>query len=92
MSIYSKIIILYCNSNDKFLIYNSNYKSIEVIIYNRWGQQVGYWNAIDGGWDGNHFNTGEPCPDGVYFYVGIAQSNNSVVPESLHGTVTLMRR
>jgi gliding motility-associated-like protein len=78
--------------NDKFLIYNSNYKSIEVIIYNRWGQQVGYWNAIDGGWDGNHFNTGEPCPDGVYFYVGIAQSNNSVVPESLHGTVTLMRR
>jgi gliding motility-associated-like protein len=77
--------------NDRFIIYNSNYKSLEVVIYNRWGQKVGYWNGLDGGWDGNNFNTGEPCPDGVYFYIGVAQSNNNVDPESLHGTVTLMR-
>ena len=78
--------------NDKFSIYNTNYKSLEVVIYNRWGQKVGYWNGLDGGWDGNQINTGEPCPDGVYFYIGVAQSNNSETPESIHGTVTLMRR
>jgi gliding motility-associated-like protein len=78
--------------NDKFTIYNSNYKTLEVIIYNRWGQKVGYWNGVNEGWDGNHFNTGAPCPDGVYFYIGVAQSNNNVDPVSIHGTVTLMRR
>lgn len=78
--------------NDKFMIYNSNYKSLEVMIYNRWGQKVGYWNGLDGGWDGNQINSGEPCPDGVYFYIGIAQSNNDKAPISLHGTVTLMRK
>ncbi len=78
--------------NDKFTIYNSNYKSLEVIIYNRWGQKVGYWNGVNEGWDGNQFNSGAACPDGVYFYVGIAQSNNNIEPVSLHGTITLMRR
>lgn len=80
--------------NDKFRIYNSNYKTLEVIIYNRWGQKVGYWNGVgtEDGWDGNQYNTGEPCPDGVYFYIGVAQSNNDVAPVSLHGTITLMRR
>ncbi|HRG58323.1 MAG TPA: gliding motility-associated C-terminal domain-containing protein [Bacteroidia bacterium] len=80
--------------NDKFRIYNSNYKTLEVIIYNRWGQKVGYWNGVgsEDGWDGNQINTGEPCPDGVYFYIGVAQSNNDVAPVSLHGTITLMRR
>ena len=78
--------------NDRFTIFNTNYKSLEVIIYNRWGQKVGYWNAVDGGWDGNQFNTGAPCPDGVYFYIGVAQSNNDKEPEKLHGTVTLIRQ
>jgi gliding motility-associated-like protein len=78
--------------NDKFTIYNTNYKSLEVIIYNRWGQKVGYWNGVDGGWDGNQYQSGEPCPDGVYFYIGVAQSNNEEPPISIHGTITLMRR
>lgn len=78
--------------NDKFTIYNSNYKSLEVIIYNRWGQKVGYWNGPNEGWDGTQINTGSPCPDGVYFYIGIAQSNNDIEPVKIHGTITLMRR
>lgn len=78
--------------NDEFTIYNSNYKSLEVVIYNRWGQKVGYWNGLNEGWDGNNINSGLPCPDGVYFYIGIAQSINNIAPISIHGTVTLMRR
>ena len=78
--------------NEKFTIFNENYKTLEVIIFNRWGQKVGYWNGIDGGWDGNQINTLQPCPDGVYFYIGEAQSKNNVDPVKIHGTVTLMRR
>ncbi len=79
--------------NDRFTIFNTNYKTLEVIIYNRWGEKVGYWNDVNGGWDGTQINTGKPCPDGVYFYVGIAQSvNNTKAPVSVHGTVTLIRK
>jgi gliding motility-associated-like protein len=77
--------------NDKFTIYNENYRSLEVTIFNRWGQKVGFFLG-NGGWDGNQFLTGQPCPDGVYFYIGVAQSKNNVEPVKIHGTVTLMRR
>ncbi|MCC6253075.1 MAG: gliding motility-associated C-terminal domain-containing protein [Bacteroidia bacterium] len=78
--------------NDKFRIFNTNYQSLEVVIYNRWGQKVGYWNGIDGGWDGTHIDSGKNCPDGVYFYVGNAQSKNNIPPKEIHGTVTLIRK
>lgn len=56
-------------SNDKFHMNLTNAQSIEVEIFNRWGNMVGKIESIDpeDGWDGNDFN-GKPVSDGVYFY------------------------
>jgi gliding motility-associated-like protein len=43
-------------------------ESINIIIYNRWGQLVFESNNPEINWNGNDLN-GNPLPDGVYFYV-----------------------
>lgn len=44
-------------------------RSIDLQVFNRWGQVV--FETLDPaiGWDGTHMSTGEPVPDGVYYYV-----------------------
>jgi gliding motility-associated-like protein len=39
------------------------------IIVNRWGNTVYELNAISDGWDGTHQNNGNPCKEGIYFYI-----------------------
>ncbi|MBK8845664.1 MAG: gliding motility-associated C-terminal domain-containing protein [Bacteroidetes bacterium] len=41
----------------------------EFTIYNRWGNPV--YRTMDKKiyWDGNHLNSGDPCPEGVYYYL-----------------------
>jgi gliding motility-associated-like protein len=57
-------------------------------IFNRWGGLVYDTNQISPGWDGTY--DGNPCPDGVYFYIITAISNNKKI-YNLNGTVTLLR-
>ena len=38
-------------------------------IYGRWGNLVFEGDMVRDRWDGTHLRNGEPCPDGVYFFV-----------------------
>lgn len=76
--------------NDRWQIPGiERYKSAEVRVFNRWGQQV-YVNSLysnTDGWDGT--NNGAKLSSGTYFYVITAFSN--CVESSLSGFVTIMK-
>lgn len=53
-----------------------NYKDVaklNIQVFNRWGMMVYESKSpidfFENGWDGSDINTGQPCSDGVYFYV-----------------------
>jgi len=52
--------------NDRFEVKGHAIRSIDVYIFNRWGQQVYEFHTIDGYWDG--YVNGELAPAGVYIY------------------------
>lgn len=52
--------------NDEFAPVLTNIASFECWIYNIWGQQVYYWNGLNGSWDGSGH------ADGTYYYSIIA--------------------
>lgn len=55
--------------NDELVPFPYQYiESIELIIYNRWGQQVYKTNNIDIQWDGRNQFTNLKSSSGVYFY------------------------
>jgi gliding motility-associated-like protein len=54
--------------NDLFHIKISGVKSAEGTIYNRWGQVLYSWDALNTSWDGKASN-GEFCPDANYYYI-----------------------
>jgi gliding motility-associated-like protein len=56
--------------NDFFKpISNRFVESIEFIIYNRWGKTVFTTTDPSINWDGNDYLSGQPCSEGVYYYV-----------------------
>jgi gliding motility-associated-like protein len=55
-------------ANDAFHIKTSGVKSAEGFIYNRWGQLLHSWDALNTSWDGKASN-GEDCPDATYYYL-----------------------
>lgn len=65
--------------------------SIEVWIYNRWGQLVFYDDQLEFAWDGNH--KGEEAPIGVYSYIlkGFGESSRGKEPVFYRGNITLVR-
>ena len=44
-------------------------KSIDINIYNRWGQIMFHTINPMINWNGNDQSSGKPCPDGVYYYI-----------------------
>jgi len=52
--------------NDKFMVKGHAVKSIDVYIFDRWGQKVCEFHTMDGYWDG--YVNGELAPAGVYVY------------------------
>jgi gliding motility-associated-like protein len=56
-------------TNDLLHMDIQNVASLEMEIFNRWGNLVGVVNSIDPeeGWDGRHVNTGVPVTESVYF-------------------------
>lgn len=75
--------------NDMFFVHGINpLLSAEILIFNRWGQQVFHTTDMDWGWDGN--KGGQPCPSGVYAYYLKAVNAEGVV-EIKSGNITLMR-
>ncbi len=71
-------------------------QDIDMTIFNRWGGTVFTTSDPDIDWNGRQFNTGEECPEGVYFYVckvNEIQLNPAENPEPkvLKGFIHLIR-
>lgn len=55
-------------ANDGFKIKIRGASTAEGFIYNRWGQLLYSWDALNISWDGKAAN-GENCPDATYYYL-----------------------
>ncbi len=71
-----------------------NVKSVDIKIYNRWGNLEYETTNRDVNWDGKNKDSKKDCPDGVYYYTCkvffFRISGESVL--ELHGTVQLLRK
>jgi gliding motility-associated-like protein len=65
---------------------------VNVTILNRWGQPVFKTENLNINWNGKVDNTGEACPEGVYFYIiEVFESYlEGAKKRILKGTVTLI--
>lgn len=76
--------------NDRFMIITppDNISALQLFVFNRWGQQVFYSNALNQPWNGTF--EGADCEMGVYVYYGsVTLKNGQVAP--FQGNVTLIR-
>jgi large repetitive protein len=74
--------------NDKLMIYGNYIRTVEMRVFNQWGEQVALLNSQSQGWDGTHRS--KPQPVGVYVYVLRAVMTDGRVVD-LKGSVTLVR-
>lgn len=75
--------------NDNFKITGGGLASLDVRIFNRWGQEIARIERMNQSWDGRS-PTGNALPEGTYFYVMQAVAHTGKTYD-LHGTVTLLR-
>jgi gliding motility-associated-like protein len=76
-------------SNDEWFIFTQNVTELEVIIINRWGNEVAKIDGVAGSWNGKTTN-GDDVTDGTYFYKYLAKALNGK-EFSGHGFLTLIR-
>lgn len=74
--------------NDEFFFDMQYVKSIEIRIFNRWGNKILEMNDINSKWDGKE--NGNDVSDGVYFYQYTLVDLNGKMTKG-HGSVTLAR-
>ena len=80
--------VLDVNANDVFLPVTTGVQDFQMVIFNRWGQQVFESNDADIGWNG--FIGTELAPSGAYVYqVKIQFSDGKFINKT--GSVTLIR-
>jgi gliding motility-associated-like protein len=65
-----------------------NINSLNILIFNRWGENIFQSSNLNFAWDGQIEN--HKCPEGVYFWV-IQYVDNNGNKHDLNGTVTLLR-
>ncbi len=74
--------------NDVFLVYGGAIEEFQLIIYDRWGEEVFLSNDISVGWDGEY--KGEALGPGVYmFYTSVVYLNGDT--DFKKGNITLIR-
>ncbi len=68
-------------------------KSIDINIFNRWGQVMFHTNNPMINWDGKDQNTHGNCPDGVYYYICVVNEIRvtGIQPVTLKGFVQILR-
>jgi gliding motility-associated-like protein len=68
-------------------------QSIDINIFNRWGQLVFHTTNPMINWNGNVDNSGGQCPDGVYYYICTVNEIrlSGIVPVTLKGFVQIIR-
>jgi gliding motility-associated-like protein len=78
--------------NEEFLIQGigTNLESIELTIYNRWGEVVFVTNDISSGWNGKMDNTGQMLPEEVYTWT-ISYTLRNGQSRFEKGNLTLLR-
>ena len=76
--------------NRTFKVSATGYESIEIFVFNRWGQMVFKTNDPNDGWNGKDFNTGKDCQQDAYIYQINAISFNSK-KYTYSGSITLLR-
>jgi gliding motility-associated-like protein len=67
-------------------------RSYQILIFNRWGQQLYESNDAYAGWDGTF--EGGRCPDGVYYYIAeysLGAHTSSSDQRVIRGAVTILR-
>lgn len=80
--------------NDLFIPFPYDFvDKIELHIYNRWGSVVFKTTDPDINWDGKCILTGNPCSEGVYYYVCDVYERRlkGIAKRSLTGFVHLLR-
>ncbi|MBL8001176.1 MAG: gliding motility-associated C-terminal domain-containing protein [Flavobacteriales bacterium] len=75
--------------NDGFVVLSEGIRSLRVLVYNRWGQEVGSLEGRLEPWDGRT-KSGQQVPEGTYFYVLEAEAVDGTAL-SRSGTLTLVR-
>jgi gliding motility-associated-like protein len=77
--------------NDVFKGVGENLQSVEILIYNRWGEEVYHSYDLQSGWDGNYL--GNHASEGAYVWKARATGylNKKKVINNYYGTVELLR-
>jgi gliding motility-associated-like protein len=79
-------------NNDVFISVTTEIQKLQMMIYNRWGEQIFETKDINMGWDGKLH--GNEVPSGVYFWVIRYTENRSSaqdIQKEIKGSVTLLR-
>ena len=74
--------------NDFFGVYGGNIKTMEMLIFNRWGELIKTLNSLSDQWDGTY--DGQRCPDGVYTWK-LTYTDKQERKYGLEGHVVLIR-
>ncbi|MDD3876259.1 MAG: gliding motility-associated C-terminal domain-containing protein [Bacteroidales bacterium] len=74
--------------NDILFVRGKNIESIEMFIYDRWGEKIFETTSQSNGWDGTY--KGKKCEPGVFVYRITVKFINHF-PYQLHGNITLVR-
>ena len=75
-------------NNDLFLVYGESIKTVNLKVFNRWGELVFEGESMFTGWDGTY--KGQQQPPGVYVYEArITFLDNSQTLRT--GSITLIR-
>ena len=75
--------------NERFNPVATNFKTFQMLIFNRWGEKLFETEDPNLGWDGND-QSGEPCQSGVYVYHVVITSFEDK-EYVYNGTITLLR-
>jgi hypothetical protein len=77
--------------NERFYFEPVGMNEFNMVIYNRWGQEVFNNNGdITKYWDGNDLS-GTPCPEGVYMFAFVGRNTLMGRTYETSGSITLIR-
>lgn len=79
--------------NDLFEPFPYKYvESIDMVIFNRWGREVFKTTDPEVDWDGTSMDSGEPVPDGTYYYLCTVNEIRleGIVTIELRGAITVI--
>jgi gliding motility-associated-like protein len=65
--------------NDIFTVQCFGIKTLDVQIFNRWGELVGSWSGVNGWWDGYSVMAGVKVSEGAYYYKVKAEGNDGTL-------------